>query len=158
MTPAVQKLKQHKINYTLLQYQHDVKSVAYGLEVVDKLQLNAEQVLKTLVVMTDCQQMAVALVPVNTQLNLKNIAKVLAVKKVKMAEVKRVENSTGYILGGVSPLGQKKMLPTIIDKSVQNFNIIYISGGKRGLEVALNPHDLAKLSNAKFAAISNETT
>lgn len=118
MTPAIQTLKRHKISYELLRYPHDVNATAYGLEVVEKLQLNAEQVLKTLVVITDRQQLAVALVPVNTQLNLKSIAKVLAVKKVKMAHVTQVENSTGYILGGVSPLGQKKTLCTIIDNSV----------------------------------------
>lgn len=155
MTPAVKVLKRHKIHYELLSYQHDVKSEAYGLEVVEKLQLNPEQVFKTLVIITDCQQIAVALVPVNTKLNLKNMAKALSVKKVKMADVKQVENSTGYILGGVSPLGQKKALRTVIDSSAQNFDIIYISGGKRGLEVALSPHDLAALSKAIFSSINN---
>jgi Cys-tRNA(Pro)/Cys-tRNA(Cys) deacylase len=76
------------------------------------------------------------------------------VKKVKMDEVKQVENSTGYILGGVSPLGQKKRLPTIIDNSAQNFALVYISAGKRGLEVSLCPTDLATLCQASFAAIS----
>jgi len=155
MTPAIQQLKRHKISYQLHQYQHDANAAAYGLEVVEKLQLNAEQVFKTLVVCTDCQQLAVALVPVNKQLNLKRIAKTLSVKKVKMAEVKQVENSTGYILGGVSPLGQKKSLRTIIDDSAQDFDLVYISGGKRGLEVALCPNDLATLSRANFSAITN---
>ena len=155
MTPAVKVLKRHKVNYELLSYQHDVKSAAYGLEVVEKLQLNAEQVFKTLVIITDCQQLVVALVPVNKKLNFKNMAKVLSVKKVKMADVKQVENSTGYILGGVSPLGQKRALHTVIDKNAQNFELIYISGGKRGLEVALSPHDLAALSKAIFSRISD---
>jgi len=155
MTPAIQKLKQQKVSYEILQYQHEVNSAAYGLEVVEKLKLNAEQVFKTLVVITDSQQLVVALVPVSGKLNLKAIAKTLVVKKVKMAEVKQVENSTGYILGGVSPLGQKKALRTIIDNSAKDFKLVYISGGKRGLEVALNPNDLAKISQARFADISD---
>jgi len=155
MTPAIQKLKQQKVSYEILQYQHEVNSAAYGLEVVEKLKLNAEQVFKTLVVITDSQQLVVALVPVSGKLNLKAIAKTLVVKKVKMAQVKQVENSTGYILGGVSPLGQKKALRTIIDNSAKDFKLVYISGGKRGLEVALNPNDLAKISQARFADISD---
>jgi len=155
MTPAIQKLKQQKIAHEILHYQHDLTSTAYGLEVVEKLDLNAEQVYKTLVVTTENKQLAVALVPVSSKLNLKALAKALNVKKVKMAEAKQVENSTGYILGGVSPLGQKKPLQTIIDNSAKNYNLVYISGGKRGLEVALNPVALAKLSRASFADINS---
>lgn len=155
MTPAIQTLKQHKVSYELLQYQHDASAAAYGLEVVEKLKLNATQVFKTLIICTDCPQLAVALVPVNTQLNLKAVAKALTVKKVKMADVKQVENSTGYILGGVSPLGQKKPLITLIDSSAKRFKLVYVSGGKRGLEVALSPDDLAHISQASFADISS---
>ena len=155
MTPATQQLKQKKIPYEILQYQHDVNSTAYGLEVVEKLQLNAETVFKTLVLCTDTQQLVVALVPVSSQLNLKALAKALKVKKVAMADIKKVENTTGYILGGVSPIAQKKRLPTIIDNSAKNFEIIYVSGGKRGLEIALSPVDLAQLTQANFAKISD---
>ena len=111
-----------------------------------------------MVVATESQQLAVAVavVPVSQQLNLKAMAKALKVKKVQMAEAKRVETSTGYVLGGVSPLGQKKRLTTIIDNSGQNFKSIYISGGKRGLEIELSASDLAMLTQASFANIAKQ--
>ena len=154
MTPATQQLKQKKIPFDVLQYDHDVNATSFGLEAVEKLSLNAQQVFKTLVVCCDTDQLAVAIVPVNLKLNLKAIAKVLKVKKVKMADAKRVEATTGYVLGGVSPLGQKKRLPTVIDSSAETLELMYVSGGKRGIEIALAPKDLKKLSQASFAAIS----
>lgn len=154
MTPATKQLEKHKVPFEILQYQHDANARSFGLEAVEKLALNAEQVFKTLVVCTDTDQLAVAIIPVNVKLNLKAIAKALKVKKVKMADAKRVEASTGYILGGVSPLGQKKALTTVIDASAEQFEHIYVSGGRRGLEIALSPQDLAKLCRATFSAIS----
>ncbi|NQY36489.1 MAG: Cys-tRNA(Pro) deacylase [Alteromonadaceae bacterium] len=154
MTPAVKQAKQNKINYQLHQYQHDSNANSFEQEADDKLAINAEQIFKTLVVATESQQLAVAIVPVSQQLNLKAMAKALKVKKVQMAQAKRVETSTGYVLGGVSPLGQKKRLTTIIDNSGQNFESIYISGGKRGLEIELSASDLAMLTKASFAEIA----
>ena len=154
MTPAVRELKQKKIPFELHTYQHDTNSSSYGLEVLEKLSLNAEQVYKTLVISSDCNQLAVALVPVNKKLNLKAMAKTLNVKKVKMAEAKLVQTSTGYVLGGVSPLGQKKKLITVIDLSAQQFRTIFISGGKRGLEIELSPDDLQALLQATIAKIA----
>jgi len=155
MTPAVLLLKKCKIPFELLQYHHDINSTSYGLEAVEKLSLPAEQVFKTLVINTDTQQLVVAIVPVNTQLNLKAVAKSLNVKKASLADAKRVEATTGYILGGVSPLGQKKPLKTLIDNSAEKLNIMYVSGGKRGLEIALAPHDLKTITQAKFATIAS---
>ena len=155
MTPATKQLKRNKISFEVLQYQHEANARSFGLEVVEKLSLNAEQVFKTLVVCCDTDDLIVAIVPVKMKLNLKTIAKVLKVKKVKMADAKRVEASTGYILGGVSPLGQKKTLSTVIDISAERFAQIYISGGKRGLEIALSPIDLANMCKAVFADISS---
>jgi len=154
MTPATQQLKQKKIPFEVLQYDHDANATSFGLEAVEKLSLEAQQVFKTLVVCCDTDQLAVAIVPVNLKLNLKAIAKELKVKKVKMADAKRVEATTGYVLGGVSPLGQKKRLPTVIDSSAETLELMYVSGGKRGLEIALAPKDLKKLSQASFALIS----
>ena len=154
MTPATKQLERHKISFELHQYQHDANTNSFGYEAVEKLSLNAEQVFKTLVVCSDTDKLAVAIVPVNLKLNLKAIAKALKVKKVKMAEAKRVETSTGYVLGGVSPLGQKKKLITVIDVSSKKFQQIYVSGGRRGLEIQLSPQDLAKLCHANFADIT----
>ena len=155
MTPATKLLKQKKIAYTLLQYQHDDNASSFGLEAVEKLSLNANQVFKTLVVCCDTDQLAVAIVPVNTMLNLKSTAKALKVKQVTMADAKRVEASTGYDLGGVIPLGQKKRLPTVIDISAESLATVYVSGGRRGLEIALAPKDLCTLCQATFAFIAN---
>ncbi|WP_353539710.1 Cys-tRNA(Pro) deacylase [Colwellia sp. KU-HH00111] len=155
MTPATKQLEQNNVRFQVLQYQHQPSASSYGLEAVEKLALNADQVFKTLVVCTDTDKLAVAIIPVKVKLNLKAIAKVLQVKKVKMAEAKRVETTTGYILGGVSPLGQKKQLTTVIDASAEKFEEIYVSGGRRGLEIELAPKDLARLCQAKFATISN---
>ncbi len=155
MTPATKQLKKHKIAFETLQYQHDTHASSFGLEAVAKLSLAADQVFKTLVVCGDSEQLAVAIVPVNVKLNLKALAKALKVKKVKMAEAKRVEASTGYVLGGVSPLGQKKKLLTVIDASAKTLQQIYVSGGRRGLEIALSPNDLAKVCQATFADIAS---
>lgn len=154
MTPATKQLEKHKVPFEILQYQHDANASSFGLEAVEKLALNAEQVFKTLVVCTDTNQLAVAIIPVNVKLNLKAIAKALKVKKVKMADAKRVETTTGYILGGVSPLGQKKALSTVIDASAEQFSKIYVSGGRRGLEIELSPQDLARLCRAIFGNIT----
>jgi Cys-tRNA(Pro)/Cys-tRNA(Cys) deacylase len=155
MTPAIKQLEQQKKTFKIHQYQHDANTQSFGTEAVEKLSLNAEQVFKTLVVCTDTNQLAVAIVPVMFKLNLKAFAKTLKVKKVKMAEGNRVEVSTGYVLGGVSPLGQKKSLTTIMDKSAQRFSHVFVSGGKRGLEIELSPQDLAKMCRASFADITS---
>jgi len=153
MTPAINQLKQKKKTFNIHQYQHDANAQSFGIEAVEKLSLNAAQVFKTLVICTDTNQLAVAIVPVMFKLNLKLVAKALKVKKVKMAEANRVETTTGYVLGGVSPLGQKKALTTVIDKSAQNFTNVFVSGGKRGLEIELSPQDLATMCRATFANI-----
>ena len=154
MTPAIRQLKKQKITFKTHQYQHDASALSFGVEAVEKLSINAEQVFKTLVICTDTNKLAVAIVPVMFKLNLKAIAKTLKVKKVKMADGNRVEVTTGYVIGGVSPLGQKKPLTTIIDKSAQQFTNIFVSGGKRGLEIELAPEDLVKMCRANFADIS----
>ena len=151
MTPAIILLEQKHINFTVLSYEHDATATQFGLEVVEKLTLNAEQVFKTLVLEASNNKLVVAIIPVSQQVNLKQLAKACGVKKVAMAEPNKVAASTGYILGGVSPLGQKKRLDTYIHHSAEKFNTIYVSAGKRGLEIALCPFDLKKLTQATFA-------
>ena len=154
MTPAIEQLKRANIPFSIHQYQHDANASSFGLEAVEKLKLSAELVFKTLVVCTDTDVLAVAIVPVEKKLNLKAMAKAMQVKKVTMAEATRVQNSTGYVLGGVSPLGQKKSLTTIIDNSAQQCQTMFVSGGKRGLEIELSPSSLAKIIRANFCQIS----
>lgn len=153
MTPAVNIAQQHNLDYQLHEYTHDSSAASFGLEAVEKLGVAAAQVFKTLVVETDTGGLAVAVLPVDTSLNLKKTAKALGCKKVKMAEPKQVERSTGYVLGGVSPLGQKKSLPTLIDDSAKKQLTIYVSAGRRGLEIELSPNALATILNATFKSI-----
>ncbi len=154
MTPAITLLNKKRIAHKVLKYEHDANSPSYGLEAVEKLSLDAETVFKTLVVSTDTNKLAVAVVPVNTKLSEKKMAKALGVKKVEMAQANAVMVATGYVLGGVSPLGQKKRLACVIHKSAESLATMHVSAGKRGLEVALSPTDLAVLTGAQFADIS----
>ena len=162
MTPAINLAKQRALNYQLHDYVHDSNAVSFGLEAAEKLGVDVSQVFKTLVVSTETGALAVAILPVDKTLNFKKMAKALAVnkvlpcKKVQMAEPKQVERSTGYVLGGVSPLGQKKRLATIIDDSAQAQPTIYVSGGRRGLEIELPPAQLATTLSACFAAITDD--
>ncbi|MDP2636765.1 MULTISPECIES: Cys-tRNA(Pro) deacylase [unclassified Pseudoalteromonas] len=151
MTPAITLLEQKRINFTVLSYEHDSTAAQFGLEAVEKLALNAEQVFKTLVLETSDNKLVVAITPVSQQVNLKQLAKACGAKKAAMAEPNKVAASTGYILGGVSPLGQKKRLETYIHQSAEKYNTIYVSAGKRGLEIALCPMDLQTLTQASFA-------
>ncbi|WDE02990.1 Cys-tRNA(Pro) deacylase [Thalassomonas viridans] len=156
MTPAVNSAKKHKIAFSLHQYQHEASPASFGEEATEKLAVAPEKIFKTLVVSTQDKQLAVAIVPVSRQLDLKAMAKALRCKKVTLADKAQVEKSTGYVLGGVSPLGQKKSLFTVIDKSSEAFATIFISGGKRGLEIELAPKDLANLTRGVFFPIATE--
>jgi Cys-tRNA(Pro)/Cys-tRNA(Cys) deacylase len=118
----------------------------------------ADRVFKTLVVSLDNKELAVGVVPVSSMLSMKRIAKAVGAKKAAMAAQADVERATGYVLGGVSPLGQKKRLKTIIDASAKNYSTIYVSAGRRGLEIELSPEDLGKLVNGIFADICQQAT
>jgi Cys-tRNA(Pro)/Cys-tRNA(Cys) deacylase len=156
MTPAVKQLNKLTLAYQIHHYQHDANCKSFGLEAVDKLKVSAEVVFKTLVVDVDNAYLAVAIIPVVKQLSLKKLAKTLNAKKIKMADANKVQNSTGYILGGVSPLGQKKPLVTVLDQSAEVLNTIFISGGKRGLEIELSPENIILSLKASYADITSE--
>lgn len=153
MTPAINILKKNKIAHTVHPYTHDPSSDAYGVEAAEKLGVAEDQVFKTLVVNLDNKALAVAVIPVSSMLSMKRMAKAGGAKKVTMATPADVARSTGYVLGGVSPLGQKKRLKTILDASAKERPTIYVSAGRRGLQIELSPSELASLVDGAFAEI-----
>ncbi len=153
-TPAISQAKQLRLDHTLHQYSHDSNTPSFALEAADKLGIPAEQVFKTLVTQVDSKRWVIALVPASTQANMKRLAKAVGGKKASMAAADAAERITGYVLGGVSPLGQKKQHMTVIDQSALQFQRIFVSAGKRGLEIELAPEDLGNATQAIFAAIS----
>ena len=154
MTPAVNAAKKARIAYTLHSYTHDPAAASYGTEAAEKMGIGPERVFKTLVAELDARRFAVAVVPVSGMLSLKRLAEAAGAKKAKMADGADVERMSGYVLGGVSPLGQKKRLETFIDTTAQEFPTIFVSAGRRGLEIELSPEDLRALTGAAFAPIS----
>ncbi len=153
MTPGINVAKKNNIAHTVHEYSHDSSSESYGSEAAEKLGVPEIRVFKTLVVSLDNKELAVGVVPVSSMLSMKLIAKAVGAKKAAMATKTDVVRSTGYVIGGVSPLGQKKRLKTIIDSSANNFSTVYVSAGRRGLEIELSPEDLRKLVNGVFAKI-----
>ena len=153
MTPALDLLKKVRAEHRVHSYEHDPKAASYGLEAAEKLNLEPAQVFKTLLASSEKNELMVAVVPVVGSLDLKALAQAAGVKKVEMADPAAAQRATGYLLGGISPLGQKKRLRTFIDESAKAFETIYVSAGRRGLEVELAPAVLAEHTQAKFAPI-----
>ncbi|WAT30084.1 Cys-tRNA(Pro) deacylase [Pseudomonas sp. GXZC] len=153
MTPALDLLKKVRAEHRIHSYEHDPKSASYGLEAAEKLGLDPAQVFKTLLASSEKGELLVAVVPVVGSLDLKALAHAAGVKKVEMADPAAAQRSTGYLLGGISPLGQKKRLRTFIDATAQPFATIFVSAGRRGLEVELPAAVLAEHTQAKFAEI-----
>jgi len=156
MTPAINLARKNRITHKVHEYSHDPSGDSYGLEAAEKLGLPAERVFKTLVVSLDNRSLAVGVIPVSSMLSMKRIAKAAGAKRASMANQTDVERSSGYVLGGVSPLGQKKQLKTVIDASAQQFQTIYVSAGRRGMEMELSPQDLCKLVNGTFQEICQQ--
>lgn len=153
MTPALDLLKKNRIEHRVHSYEHDPKAASYGLEASEKLGLDAARVFKTLLASSEKGELLVAVVPVAGTLDLKALAAAAGIKKAEMADPAAAQRSTGYLLGGISPLGQKKRLRTFIDDSAQPFETVFVSAGRRGLEVELSAAALAEQTQAKFAAI-----
>ncbi|HEY6790371.1 MAG TPA: Cys-tRNA(Pro) deacylase [Trebonia sp.] len=152
-TTATIALERAKIAFTVHEYPHDPRSGSYGLEASEALGVPPERVFKTLVAAVD-GLLAVGVVPVHRQLDLKALAAATGGKKAVMAEVAAAERATGYVAGGISPVGQKKRLPIVVDASALEHATMYCSGGRRGLEIELAPADLIRAAGATVAAIA----
>ncbi|MCK6265421.1 Cys-tRNA(Pro) deacylase [Vibrio sp. ZSDE26] len=155
MTPAIDYAKKNKIEHTIHQYEHDPRATSFGMEAAEVLGQDPSKVFKTLLFCLNGEpkNLAVAIIPVANQLNLKLAAKAAKSKKAAMADANIAQKVTGYVVGGISPLGQKKRLPTFIHQSVTESESICVSAGKRGLEIELAAGDLAKLTNGQFACL-----
>ncbi|HEX3962658.1 MAG TPA: Cys-tRNA(Pro) deacylase [Trebonia sp.] len=152
-TTATIALERAKIPFTVHEYPHDPRNGSYGLEASEALGVPPERVFKTLVAAVD-GVLAVGVVPVHRQLDLKALAAATGGKKAVMAEVAAAERATGYVAGGISPVGQKKRLPVVVDASALEHATMYCSGGRRGLEIELAPADLIRAAGATVAAIA----
>lgn len=154
MTPAIQTLKKAGVPFEIREYQHDPRAESYGLEAAAALGVPPEQVFKTLIAKLDTRELVVAIVPVHKNLDLKAFAAAAGAKKADMAEVTEAERITGYVKGGISPLGQRKKLRTLVDKSIQTLDCVFVSAGRRGMDLELHPANLLRLCQATTAAIA----
>jgi len=152
-TPATTALTRAGVRFEVHPYEHDPAAASYGLEAAAALSVPPAQVFKTLLVEGE-GRLGVGVVPVDRQLDLKAVAAALGWKRAAMADPATAERSTGYVVGGISPVGQKRVLPTVVDSTASGFGQVYVSGGRRGLDLSLAPADLVRVLGAKVADIS----
>jgi Cys-tRNA(Pro)/Cys-tRNA(Cys) deacylase len=153
MTPAVRTLEAAGIDFSIHEYDRGDDLKDFGREAAEALGLPYDQVFKTLVVEGE-HGLAVAVLPVSCMLSMKLVAAALGLKRVSMADPSAAERSSGYVVGGISPLGQRKILPTVIDETVELFDEVYVSGGRRGMDIAVRPGDLVAVLAAVVAPIT----
>lgn len=152
-TPATVALTRAKIPYAVRAYEHDPATASFGLEAAQALGVEPARVFKTLLVDTG-RGLAVGIVPVDATLDLKAIASALGSKRVVMADPGAAERSSGYVVGGISPIGQKRALPTVLDTTASDHESVLVSGGRRGLDLELSPGDLVRATGATLAPIA----
>lgn len=152
-TPAIVELQQAGVAFEVLEYDHDPTVRNFGLEAANALGLDPMQVFKTLLVVADGRP-AVGIVPVDGKLSLKGIASALGAKKAEMMVPADAERLTGYVVGGISPFGQKRRSPTVLDEMAELFDVIYVSGGRRGLDLAVAPGALVGVLGAIVGPIA----
>ncbi|MEI8261269.1 MAG: Cys-tRNA(Pro) deacylase [Actinomycetes bacterium] len=152
-TPATVALTTAHIAFSIHEYVHDPRSGSYGLEAAAALGLPADQVFKTLIANVDAAP-TVAIVPVNCTLDLKLLAAALGGRKAELTDPAVAQRLTGYVVGGISPIGQRKLLPTVLDESALLWDMVYVSGGRRGMDIGLVPADLVDITHAITTAIS----
>lgn len=156
-TPALVALEQAGVTHTMVTYTHDADSgLPFGTEAAQRTGLSSEEMFKTLVVRAD--GLVVAIVPVDHHVDLKALAHAVGAKKAEMAPPAEAERATGYVVGGISPLGQKRRLRTVLDDSALGKELIYVSGGRRGMSIGLAPGDLVRLTSATTAPIARTAT
>ncbi|MET7638900.1 Cys-tRNA(Pro) deacylase [Streptomyces sp. NPDC005438] len=152
-TPATLAASAAGVAFTTHAYQHDPSAESYGQEAAEALGVSADRVFKTLVAEVD-GRLTVAVVPVSASLDLKALASAVGGKRATMADPAAAERSSGYVRGGISPLGQRRSLPTVVDASALDHDTVCVSAGRRGLEIELAPRDLADLTGARFAPVA----
>ena len=153
MTPALRALDAAGVAYTVHEYAHDPSVRGFGVEAAEALGLDPDQVFKTLLVVADGDP-AVAVVPVSTQVALKAVGTALGRKRVEMCDPEVAQRITGYVVGGISPFGQRKLLPTVVDETCLLYDTVYVSGGRRGLDVGVLPDELVRVLDAIVADIA----
>ncbi len=153
MTPAVRELEQAGIAFTLHEYDRGDATEGFGREAAEALGLDPDRVFKTLVVVAD-DELVVAVVPVSGRLSLKRVAAAVGAKRAQLCDPAVAERSSGYVVGGISPFGQRRRLRTVVDETVDTFDVVYVSGGRRGLDLGLRPVDLVAATGATVAAIT----
>lgn len=151
-TPATVALEKAGVTFTVHAYDHDPRSASYGLEAADALGLDPDAVFKTLLAEVD-GELVVAVVPVSGQLDLKALASAVGGKRAAMADPAVAERTTGYVVGGISPIGQRRRLRTVVDESASVRPAVYVSGGRRGVDLGLDPADLVRVLDAQVARI-----
>ena len=152
-TPATVALTAAGIAFAVHAYEHDASAPSFGLEAAEALGVEPERVFKTLLADTDAG-LVVGVVPVDGRLDLKALATAVGAKRAVMADAAVAERRTGYVVGGISPIGQKTLLPTVIDETAELFDTVFVSGGRRGLDVELTPADLIAATSATVAPIA----
>jgi Cys-tRNA(Pro)/Cys-tRNA(Cys) deacylase len=153
-TPAIVVLSAAGVQFRVHEFDNDPAARGYGLAAAVALGVEPERVFKTLIATIDETNHAVGIVPVSSQLSLKELAAALGAKRAEMCEMQAAERLTGYVVGGISPFGQKRLLPTVIDETCILFDTIFVSGGRRGLDIEIAPDDLITILSATTALIS----
>jgi Cys-tRNA(Pro)/Cys-tRNA(Cys) deacylase len=156
MTPAVRLARSAAVDFKLHEYRHDPAAGSYGLEAAEALGVDPDRVYKTLVASLSKggSPLVVAVIPVTTQLDLKALAAATGAKRAELADARKAERATGYVVGGISPLAQKTKLPLVLDARAPGLQTLFVSAGRRGLEIELRPADLLALSGGRVAAVA----
>lgn len=156
MTPAIRLLEAGRVAHQLHRYDHDPRAVSFGDEAAAKLGVTPDRMFKTLVAAVDGETLVMAILPVSAKLDLKKLAAVAGSKRAELAEPKSAEKATGYVVGGISPLGGRRLLPAYLDEAAVLFDTIFVSAGQRGLQIEIAPADLQAVTGATLTFLAKE--